>query len=856
MEGRAVFLSGQRVRPRSVLRRRPWVVESKAGFKWRHLPSVTIMPLLIKLPQGAQVVGLDRLAGSDPAEFGAQNMALAQLHQSAARLGFPVSPGFAVPATAFRWYLETTGLAPLISTALGELRPNQPASVSLTEARLQSALMDTPFPEPLADAIVEAYRKLANPTGEPATVQIHTCLTGGDVADLERTTADHAFTNVLGETAVLEACQRCFLSPYSRRALANRPTFGAPHSYGISIGVVKREPASHRAFGVLWTEEPETGFESVLLINSIRGQSPSDPPDEYLVFKPTLSTAPNPILMRSLGQSGPPKDVPGSERAPEVEADSHRKHFILDDATILNLARWGCALEEDFSRGSHHPTPLKIHWFWPGPGHLPGFSMANPQPAYPQHQRLQPTHFILVESGTVLVQGQSIGTRIASGKVRILDDPSQLALFQRGEILVVPRTDPEWEPVLRKAAGVVCEEPGRGGHAATTCRALGIPAIIGASEVTRLLRTGQEVTLSCAHSELGVVLDGLLKFQEEPLPVPTSLALHTQIHLDLEDPAHAFRLRAMPCDGMGLAYTDFLLRQQVGVHPSALLDYGKLPQSLRSRIDSLTSGYADKPEFFVSTLAEGIGRVAAAMYPKPVLVHLNELQSDEYAQLIGGMAYEEREANPMLGLRGVSRYSHPRFSGGFALECAAIRRVRAEMGFTNVKVAVPFCRTPKDAQQLLQQMAQLGLLRHQEGLEVWLKCELPCNLLLAEEFLSLFDGFLIDIPRLTQLTFGADLGSDPSGYLGARLQEPHPAMARLMTDFIEQAHRARKPVAACGAATGADPGFVRFVVGLGVDSIFAPGNFLLNTRLTVAEAEGAVIGGIGAQIADGFPCGN
>jgi pyruvate,water dikinase len=366
------------------------------------------------------------------------------------------------------------------------------------------------------------------------------------------------------------------------------------------------------------------------------------------------------------------------------------------------------------------------------------------------------------------------------------------------------------------------------------------------------LRTGQEVTLSCAHSELGVVLDGLLQFEEEPLPVPTSLALHTQIHLDLEDPAHAFRLRSMPCDGVGLAYTDFLLRQQVGVHPSALVDYANLPQSVRSRIDSLTAGYADKPEFFVSTLAEGIGRVAAAMFPKPVLVHLNELQSDEYAQLIGGMAYEEREANPMLGLRGASRYSHLRFSGGFALECSAIRRVQAEMGFTNVRVAVPFCRTSKEAQQLLQQISQLEPLRHQEGLEVWLRCELPCNLLLAEEFLSLFDGFLIDIPSLTQLTFGADLGSNPSGYLGAQLQERHPAMARLMTDFTEQAHRARKPV----AATGADPGFVRFVVGLGVDSIFAPGNFLLNTRLTVAEAEGAVLGGSGAQIADGFPSGN
>ncbi|MEY2599757.1 MAG: hypothetical protein RLZZ142_2016, partial [Verrucomicrobiota bacterium] len=480
------------------------------------------------------------------------------------------------------------------------------------------------------------------------------------------------------------------------------------------------------------------------------------------------------------------------------------------------------------------PTPMDIEWAWEGPGHAPWILQARPETVHAGRPPERPGRFVLHREGHVLLTGISVGTRIASGVVRVLDSPSEMDRFQPGEILVTEKTNPDWEPIMRRAGGIITERGGRTCHAAIVSRELGVAALVGASGALKTLANGQEITLDCAGAEQGRVLEGRLPFGFEPAAPLQKSPLRTRLLLNIADPDQAMRLRQLPCEGVGLLREEFLLASQIGIHPLALLHHPELPSALRDEIERRTPGYSEKPQFFIDRLAEGIARIAAAFHPRPVLVRLSDLKTNEYARLLGGEAYEPPEENPMLGFRGASRYTHPDFKEAFTLECAALRRVREDMGLRNVRILIPFCRTPEEADRVLLAMEAAGLRRGCHALEIWMMCEIPSNVVLAEEFARRFDGFSIGTNDLTQLVLGVDRDSERVAPL---FNEGHPAVTQVLGDFIRRAHACGKPVSVCGQAPSDSPEFARFLIQQGIDSLSLTADALLATRALVARAE-------------------
>ena len=651
------------------------------------------------------------------------------------------------------------------------------------------------------------------------------------------------YLNVQGDDALLDACRRCFASLFTDRAISYRQLNGFDHfDVALSIGVQRMVRSDLACSGVMFSIDTESGFRDAVLLTAAYGLGENVVqgavnPDEYLIFKPTLQQGFSPIVNRRLGEKAIRMVYAehGSTRN-ETVPDEERQRFALTDAEALQLARWACVIEEHYSNRHGHPTPMDIEWAKDGTTGELFILQARPETVESRRNTsvLRSWH-LAPHQVEPLCHGRAIGASVSTGPARILHAPSEIQRFQQGDLLVTNRTDPDWEPILKRASGVVTNQGGRTCHAAIIAREMGITAIVGAGHATEVISDGDTITLSCCEGDEGRVYPGALPFSVEERDVGQLPPTRTQILMNVGNPEEAFNLASIPCDGLGLARLEFIIANHIRVHPLALLHPDRVsnPED-RERIDQLTKGYDHPSDYYVDLLAQGVGRLAAAFYPKPVILRFSDFKSNEYAKLLGGSCFEPSEENPMIGWRGASRYYAPAFREAFALECQALKKVRELMGLTNVIPMVPFCRTPEEGDRVLAEMAGQGLVRGEQGLEVYVMCELPSNVIAAEAFAQRFDGFSIGSNDLTQLTLGLDRDSTLVAEL---FDERHPAVLEMLRLAIRTAKRCGRKIGICGQAPSDHPEFAAFLVAEGIDSISLNPDAVITTRLKVAELE-------------------
>jgi pyruvate,water dikinase len=780
----------------------------------------------------------------DVASVGGKNASLGELLQALVPLGVRVPDGFAVTADAYREFLRNAGLERIIAQELGALDPKNVDDLVRRSDRIRAAMSRASLPAAVAREIVGAYQALSSHYGEEETdVAVRSSATAEDLPNASFAGQQESYLNVRGAPFVLDAVRNAFASLFTPRAIRYRDDMGFGHErIALSVGVQKMVRSDRGSAGVIFTLDPETGHRGVIFVTSSWGLGESVVqgrvmPDQFVVHKATLRAGFAPLVWKKLGSKEVRLvyDEQGHKQVKtERVAEQDRARFSLDDEDVLTLARWAATIEAHYSKRRDADVPMDIEWAKDGvTGDL---YVVQARPETVHSQRSNPTvRLYTIKSGaSALVQGLAIGDGVVQGKVRVLHDPRQADTFRQGEILVTEITDPDWEPIMKLAVGVVTDRGGRTSHAAIVARELGVPALVGATGATTSLAQGAEVTLSCAEGETGRVYRGAVPFSVEEIDPATLPRPRTQILLNAGNPEHALRLSLLPSDGVGLARMEFVFASWVGVHPLALTRYATLSAAEQRRIDAVTAGYADKTEYFVDRLAQGIGTIAAAFHPRPVILRFSDFKTNEYARLLGGASFEPTEENPMLGWRGASRYYHPNYAEGFLLECAAIRRVREKFGLTNLKLMVPFCRTPEEGQRVLDTMRTAGLARGERGLEVYVMAEIPSNILLAHRFAEIFDGFSIGSNDLTQLTLGVDRDSTTVAPL---FDERNEAVKWSCARLLEAAHAARRKVGICGQAPSDFPDFAAFLVARGIDSISLNPDALVRTTRRVVEME-------------------
>ena len=777
---------------------------------------------------------------------GGKNASLGEMRRALTVKGVPVPDGFATTAAAFWYFLDQTKLRELIEESLGTLDVTHIDELQRRGTRIREAILSAPLPYKLQQQIHAGYEQLCARAGEVVAVAVRSSATAEDLPEASFAGAQETFLNVAGDEALLRACVRCFASLFTDRAISYRADKGYPQTkVALSIGVQRMVRSDLGSSGVIFTIDTESGFRDAVLINAAYGLGENIVkgavnPDEYCVFKPTLRQGFRPIVQKLVGT----KEVKmvcdegtgGASNRPVPLVD--RVRFALEEQDILKLARWACIIEE------HYGKPMDIEWAKDGLTGEMFIVQARPETVQSRKDTTVLEFFELQERSKVLLTGRSVGAKIASGRVRVIDDVSGLYQFQPGEVLVAEKTDPDWEPVMKEAAAIITDRGGRTCHAAIVCRELGVPAIVGTEDGTKKLKNGDVVTVFCAGGDKGLVYQGQLGYRVNRTELQEIGRPRTQIMMNVANPENAFALSFIPNDGIGLAREEFIITNYIKLHPLAALNYASIADPvLRSEIEKVTVGYADKTQFFVDKLAQGVGMIAAAFYPKDVIVRLSDFKTNEYANLIGGKAYEPVEENPMLGFRGASRYYHPRYRDGFALECQAMRKVRDEFGLTNVKLMIPFCRTVEEGRRVQAEMAQHGLRRGENGLELYVMCEIPSNVLLAEEFAENFDGFSIGSNDLTQLILGVDRDSE---IVAPIFDERNPAVKQMITHVIAVSRRKGRKIGICGQAPSDYPEFAQFLVEQGIGSISLNPDSVLPTTLAIMETEKR-IGGISGR---------
>lgn len=777
---------------------------------------------------------------------GGKNASLGEMYRELAAKGVKVPNGFAVTAQAYWDFLRESGVEATIREMLKDLDARDLADLRRRGSRIRQAMLATSLPHTLECAILDAYARLSEGAPEPVDVAVRSSATAEDLPDASFAGQQETYLNVQGPLALLDTCKRCFASLFTDRALAYRVEKGFDHhKVALSIGVQRMVRSDLASAGVMFSIDTETGFQNAVLINASYGLGEnvvqgSVNPDEFYVFKPTLKEGFRPILHKRLGSKEFKLiyDVGGSKMVKNVPVSpDDRNRFAITDDEILTLARWACVIEDHYTGKRGVASPMDMEWAKDGRTGELFIVQARPETVHSQRDLGVIETYRLTEGGRMLVSGRSVGGKIGQGTVRVIKQVQQIQDFREGDVLVTDKTDPDWVPIMKRASAIVTNRGGRTCHAAIVSRELGLPAIVGADAATELLKNGQVVTVSCAEGETGYVYEGRLPIEIDRVSVKDLRRPKTAIMMNVANPEEAFRLSFLPNDGVGLAREEFIIANSIKVHPQALLDYARLEDhAVKAEIDRLTVGYPDKAQFFVDKLAQGVGMIAAAFYPKDVIVRLSDFKSNEYAHLIGGRRYEPVEENPMLGFRGASRYYDPRYRDGFALECRALRKVRDEMGLTNVKLMIPFCRTVEEGRRVLDEMAVHGLRRGERGLEVYLMCELPSNVLLAEEFAEICDGFSIGSNDLTQLTLGVDRDSE---LVAPLFDERNPAVKRIVAMAIRAAKRAGRKIGICGQAPSDYPEFVQFLVDEGIDSLSLNPDSVLNTTAAVLAAERA-----------------
>jgi len=775
---------------------------------------------------------------------GGKNASLGEMIQHLAAKGIRIPNGFATTANAYRRFLEFNGLDAKLRKLFTGLSVEDLKQLRQVGSQARALILEASFPEDLDRAIRDAYARLCEQYGSHTDVAIRSSATAEDLPDASFAGQHETYLNVHGVNAVLEACKKCFASIFTDRAFSYRQTHGFDHlSIALSIGVQKMVRSDLSCSGVMFSIDTETGFTNVVLINASYGLGEnivqgSVNPDEYMVFKPTLKQDFRPILSKTVGSKETKLiyDVGGSKSTKNIPVPpSERKKLVLTDQEILELARWACVIEDHYSSVKGKYTPMDMEWAKDGITGQLFIVQARPETVESRKKKLVLQTYRLKSTGKRLVSGHSVGEAIGSGKARLILDAHRMGEFQSGEILVTDKTDPDWEPIMKKAAAIVTNQGGRTCHAAIIARELGIPAIVGSENATGVLKTGQEITVSCAEGEVGYVYEGALPFEVSELPLDKLPKTHTQILMNIGNPEDAFSLSAIPNDGVGLARLEFIIANHIQAHPMALVHFdGLTDPKVKAQLADLTASYKDKPQYFVDRLAQGVALIAAAFYPKPVIVRLSDFKTNEYAHLLGGQQFEPVEDNPMIGWRGASRYYHERYREGFALECRAMKMVREEMGLTNVILMIPFCRTINEGRAVLAEMAKHGLERGKSGLEVYVMCEIPSNVILADEFFKIFDGFSIGSNDLTQLTLGLDRDS---ALLAPLFDERNEAVRRMIHLAIDAAKRNSKKIGICGQAPSDYPEFARFLVEEGIDSISLNPDSVLKTLVDIAATE-------------------
>ncbi|WEX11829.1 phosphoenolpyruvate synthase [Chelativorans sp. AA-79] len=786
------------------------------------------------------VIWFEGVGRREVGHVGGKNASLGEMVQTLAPKGIRVPPGFATTAEAYWDYVDANKLRERISALLAEMSAGK-ASLTETGQAIRSMLLKGEWPERTAAAIRQAYRELCERTGKAdVDVAVRSSATAEDLPDASFAGQQETFLNIRGEEALLSACRRCYASLFTDRAISYRQAKGFDHmSVALSVGVQQMVRSDLGGSGVMFSIDTETGFKDVVVIDAAWGlgenvvQGAVDP-DEYQVFKPLLTDrSVTPIIGKRLGEKAqkmiyasgekPTRNVPTSK--------AERTAFVLEDIEILTLARWAATIED------HYGCPMDMEWAKDGETGEIFIVQARPETVQSQRVETAFKSYRITEKGKTLAIGLAIGDAVVAGRICLIEDPRDIDEFVDGSILVTGTTDPDWVPIMKRAAAIVTDHGGRTSHAAIVSRELGLPAIVGTGNATQVLHAEQEVTVSCAEGDQGFVYEGTARFETETVDVADLPETRTEIMLNLANPAAALRWWRIPADGVGLARMEFVVSNHIRVHPMALERHDQLKdEAAKHQIAELTAGYGDKTEYFVDRLARGLARIAAAFYPKPVIVRMSDFKTNEYAGLIGGAEFEPEEENPMIGFRGASRYYSPHYREGFALECRSIKRLREEIGFRNVVVMIPFCRSTKEADRVLEVMAENGLKRGEQALEVFVMCEIPSNVVLAAEFAERFDGFSIGSNDLTQLTLGVDRDS---GELADLFDEQDKAVKWMIANVIGEARKAGAKIGLCGQAPSDHPEFAAFLVECGIDSISVSPDSFIAVKKQVAAAEAA-----------------
>ncbi len=779
---------------------------------------------------------------------GGKNASLGELTRELTAQGVSVPRGFAITVDAYEEILNSGSVRKDLDDLLRPVFDGDIKDLNLRAQQARAIIKKSGIPQPVRDEIVSAYRELSSSYGsQNLDVAVRSSATAEDLPDASFAGQQESFLNVQGEEAVLESCLNCFASLFTERAISYRKDKGFDQLIvRLSVGVQKMVRSDLASAGVIFTIDTESGFQDAVLITSAYGLgenvvSGRVDPDEFLVFKPTLASGFKPILRRKVGAkqqrlvyASHGTRTTNNLRVPAEE----QERLSLSDDEVVKLAVWALKIENHYRLLHGKDIAMDIEWAKDGNDGQLYIVQARPETVYSSRDSQSICSFTLDERSEVLLEGRAIGDRIGAGPVRLIRSKDELSDFEAGEVLVADMTDPDWEPIMKRASAIVTNRGGRTCHAAIVSRELGVPCVVGTQNATAMLASGREITVCCAEGAQGKVYSGQLAFSRKQINVGEIPRTRTQIMINLGDPEQAFALAQLPVDGVGLAREEFIIANEVKVHPLALTRFDSLKdESARKAIAALTRNYSDKTRYFVDKLAEGVSTIAAAFFPRPVIVRLSDFKTNEYANLLGGQQFEPKEDNPMIGFRGASRYYSDNYKDGFALECKALQMVRNDMGLTNLKVMVPFCRTIEEAQRVLEEMSKNGLTQGENGLEVYVMCEIPANVILADEFAELFDGFSIGSNDLTQLVLGVDRDSE---LVAPIFDERNLAVERMIRLAILEAKKAGRKIGICGQAPSDYPEFAKFLVEKGIDSLSLNPDAVLKTIALVAEVEGLI----------------
>ncbi len=791
------------------------------------------------------VLWFDEVGIDDVPLVGGKNASLGEMYRELTSQGVKIPNGFAITADAYWHLLESAGILEKLKSVLLGLDSSNIKDLAERGKKARELILGAKIPEDLWEEIRSAYDKLSKQYGQDTDVAVRSSATAEDLPTASFAGQQETYLNIRGYDELKDACIKCYASLFTDRAISYRvDNHFDQFKVALSIGVMKMVRSDLASSGVIFTLDTETGFRDVVFItgayglgeNVVKGEVN---PDEFYVFKPTFMRGFKPLIRKSLGDKkirmvytkGESEDLTKNVDVPEDE----RRTFCISDEEVLTLAGYAIAIEDYYSAKAGQDRPMDIEWAKDGVTGELFVVQARPETVHSQKARDVLESYTLESKGPVLVTGRSVGDKIAAGKARLISDVSHLSEFQKGEVLVSDTTTPDWEPVMKIAAAIVTNTGGRTSHAAIVSREFGIPAVVGSEVATEKVKTGQDVTVSCAEGDVGVVYQGKLPFKVDRISLSEMKRPKTEVMINLGNPEVAFFASMIPNDGVGLARLEFIISSYIKVHPMALIHPEKVgDDSVKRQISDLTYGYSSKEDYFVEKLSEGIGTIAAAFYPKPVVVRTSDFKSNEYASLLGGSYFEIEESNPMLGFRGASRYYHERYREGFGLECAALKRVREEMGLTNVIVMMPFCRTVDEARKVLEVMAANGLKRGENGLQVYIMCEIPNNIMLIDDFCRLVDGMSIGSNDLTQLVLGVDRDSE---VLAPLFDERDPGVMKMVALAIEGTRRNGRHSGLCGQAPSDYPEFAEFLVREGIDSISINPDTVMRATLTVIKTE-------------------